>query len=95
MGKDKLTPEQQYQVVLEHLREGTPLVLLAKRYNISEQTIHTYKRKFLVGARECLIGQSTANKRALRRQNAYCSKLATRLLSELHQVSLMLDPEIK
>lgn len=93
MGKKKLTPEEQYNVMLEHFQDRVPIVDLAKKYRVSEQTLHAYKNKFLHGAKNSLAGLTNVNGQALRRQNARCSKLASRLLKEIEKIALLSNEE--
>jgi len=52
--KSELSAEQRQDIVLMMLRKEEPISILARRYGISETTLHRWREDFLVAGRTAL-----------------------------------------
>lgn len=68
MGKaSELPVSEREEAVLRLLRKEEPVAALARRYQVSEQTLYRWRDEFLAGGRERLSkGRQTASKSAKR-----------------------------
>ena len=65
--KSKLKDTEREAVVLAMLRREEPVTVLARRYGVSENTLYTWRDKFLEGGRAALAngkGQGGESRRA-------------------------------
>jgi transposase-like protein len=77
MGKQcRLDVVQRVEIVLMMLRRDEPIATLARRYNVSETTLHRWREEFLAGGRSAL-----ADRRS-KKPNSQASEI-TRLKKEL------------
>jgi transposase InsO family protein len=56
--KELSVTEQRYRAALEVLREGVPVVEVAKQYGVTRQTVHNWVRRYLDGGLEALADRS-------------------------------------
>ena len=55
MGKkSELSPRQRRDIVVMMLRKEEPIAVLARRYAVSETTLHRWREDFLAGAEQAL-----------------------------------------
>ena len=47
MVKNKFTPEQKIQIVLESIRINTSTAELCRKHNVNPQTFHNWKQRFM------------------------------------------------
>jgi len=52
--RSELTVEQRREAVLALLRREEPIVQLARRYGVSEQTLHRWRDDFIAGGEQAL-----------------------------------------
>jgi transposase-like protein len=74
--QSKLAVGQRVEVVLSMLRKDEPIATLARRYNVSETTLHRWREEFLAG------GQAALADRRSRKAGAQVAEIA-RLKKEL------------
>jgi len=77
MGKrSELDVAQRVEIVLSMLRKDEPIATLARRYNVSETTLHRWREEFLAG------GQAALADRRSKKAKGQAAELA-RLRKEL------------
>ena len=62
--KSTLTPEQRMELVLRLLSKEEPVVQIARRAGISEQTLYRWRDEFLSAGRHALSGRGALTEQA-------------------------------
>ena len=55
--KSELSSRQRRDIVLMMLRKEEPITVLARRYGVSETTLHRWREDFLAGGEAALIAR--------------------------------------
>ena len=55
MAKSKHTPEQKTKIVIESLNKKISVEELSRKHNISPQTLHQWREKFLETAKDAFL----------------------------------------
>jgi len=76
--KSELKVEQRVEVVLSVLRKEEPAAVLARRYQVSEQTIYRWRDSFLAGGRDRLAQKEVKPNESARRLERLEGELAKR-----------------
>ena len=58
MAKKTISPETKYEAVMELLSGRESASVIARRYNMSEQSLRNAKEQFLSGAKDALSSKS-------------------------------------
>lgn len=91
MGKKSQLPvEQREEAVLQMLRKEEPVAALARRYQVSEQTLYRWRDEFLAGGR-ARLGRGDREAQAAQRRISNLKKELARRAQVIGELSIAND----
>jgi transposase-like protein len=92
MGKrSQLSIQEREEVVLRLLRKEEPVVALARRYQVSEQTLYRWRDEFLAGGRQALGQKAGGQAREAQKRIAKLEKEVAKRAQVIGELSLAND----